>query len=329
MITENKENKINIIHKDFESSHKIKINYFLVILIFLFISIISFDYVAKEKIYHNDNLSDVYLLYSKFRNFPAFKYNIHSVSFYDFYKNFNNLKHFYKTENAINSKFEIPNNEYIKSEVRTKLIEDLVIKNLADKYNVYVSDRELYDKVKDLYAKLGGIDIASKSLERLYNFDTKDLEDNFIKISLLKEKLSSKIINDKSINKESISKINKILNELLESNDKSSDKYFFDLVKRNTEDQNMIESNGQAIWATINDFDKDLYDLLYSMDKNQISDIIKTQKGMYIIKLFDKAIENDTLTKVKVSYVFINNINLDEYLSKYINSLKIKDYIRY
>jgi len=74
----------------------------------------------------------------------------------------------------------------------------------------------------------------------------------------------------------------------------------------------------KSIFPTLNDL---------NIAENYVSDILRNEDGYYIIKILD--VDNSIIKnqKVKIAVIKVESLNLNDYLQKQYNNIKIREYI--
>lgn len=305
-----------------------------VIITVLFLFILIINAVIKSSIYETNDKSFFANFYAKITNMPAFKINSDKISYIEYNKLFDYLKNFYNNQKEKNKNFNIPNDDIIKNEVKNKIIKDTIILKLANKYEISIKDREMFDEIKRLNEKTGSLDNTKKSIQEMYGIDLESFKKYFLEPIILKNKLNYFVSNDKKINKTKEQKINDILNEIKQSNNAivknklgQEIDTFSMIAKDFSEDVTSAENMGDVGWVSSDRIDKDIYDVAIIMNIGDISNIIKSIDGYRIIKLTNKVINVDT-PKIRFSQIFVKSYDADEYIKEYIQNAKIKEYIK-
>ncbi len=313
-------------------NNKILIKFIICFLILIAILIINS--VIKNRIYKNNSQSFLATTYANITNMPAIKVNNETIKYTDYFKFYDYLNTFYKKQNSDNSETKVPNQESIKNEVVSKLIKNSILQKLASKYDINVTDRELFDELKKLNIQTGSIDITEKYIKENYNMSLDDFKKDFITPIIIKNKLNSVISNDTKINKAQLDKINDIYNKIKSSNNavtvnKLGQKtdVFSTLAKQSSEDKNSSENDGDLGWLSRDSMEESIKNAAFSLEKGDYSQVIKSSSGYHIIKLIDK-IDTIDIPKVRIAHIFVKTMDIDTYLQQEINDAKIKIYIK-
>ena len=264
------------------------------------------------------------IFYAKLRNLPAISMKNEKISYVDFKYLFNKNKIFYENNKKNDFYYKTPSDYYIENDIENKIIKDFKINILSKKYNVFISDREVYDETKKYIEKFETKENLESFIKKYYGIDLKFFQEKYIKSYLLMHKLDLFLKNNKAINKNNINKI-----ETAENKIKNEDINFYTVANEYNINEELKESGGSIGWIEkkelLNAFEE-LKDI--EIKKGLITNILKNNNGYYILKIdnFDDSEKENEF--VKVSIIKIPTINLNEYLQKEFNNIRIKKYIR-
>ena len=275
-------------------------------------------FFIKKTIYLKNPEKGFLYTYAKVRNIPAITIYGKSINYIDFQNILNKNIYFY---NKVYDIDKIPANEYIKDSIEKKLTIDTIINNLSNKYNIKVTDREIYDETKKYINKFGSEEKLSTDLSNYYGINIQFFQNNYIKPYILKNKLNNFIKTDEKINKDKFKKIKDIYSKIKNDN-------FLTIAKFYNEDPYLQESGGILDWMdkdTLKSIFPTLNDL--NITENYVSDILRNEDGYYIIKILD--VDNSIIKnqKVKIAVIKVESLNLNDYLQKQYNNIKIREYI--
>ncbi len=303
-----------------EESEKLnkKTYFFIIAILSIIILLILIDFFIKKTIYLKNPEKGFLYTYAKVRNIPAITIYGKSINYIDFQNILNKNIYFY---NKVYDIDKIPANEYIKDSIEKKLTIDTIINNLSDKYNIKVTDREIYDETKKYINKFGSEEKLSINLSNYYGINIQFFQNNYIKPYILKNKLNNFIKTDEKINKDKFKKIKDIYSKIKNDN-------FLTIAKFYNEDPYLQESGGILDWMD-KDTLKSIFPTLNDLNiaENYVSDILRNEDGYYIIKILD--VDNSIIKnqKVKIAVIKVESLNLNDYLQKQYNNIKIREYI--
>ena len=298
-----------------EESEKLnkKTYFFIIAILSIIILLILIDFFIKKTIYLKNPEKGFLYTYAKVRNIPAITIYGKSINYIDFQNILNKNIYFY---NKVYDIDKIPANEYIKDSIEKKLTIDTIINNLSNKYNIKVTDREIYDETKKYINKFGSEEKLSTDLSNYYGINIQFFQNNYIKPYILKNKINVFIKTDEKINKDKYKKIKDIYNKIKDDN-------FLAIAKLYNNDSRLQESGGILDWIDQKTLQSDFPSIADSNIKtNYVSNILRNEDGYYIIKILDTQNE-----KVKIAMIKVKSMDLSEYLQKQYNNIKIREYI--
>jgi len=237
---------------------------------------------------------------TKYLPVPALITEIGIIKYYD-YKDAKS-----HAENYLSNHSSLPLEEEIVKESRESLVKEAIVKRLARKYNIEITESEIEQAYKKVVEQLPSQDSERELMGIYYNLGRDRYSERVIKPQLIKEKIVSSDIFNQEINKIALSRIKKIEQTLIRGKDfdQTAQKYGdeYSEGKYYTDDE-IISQFGQLKPGLIN---------------GQASDIIITPAGYYLVYRYDK---KENLLGLK--YVFIRTITLDDYLDKEAKKIKV------
>lgn len=194
--------------------------------------------------------------------------------------------------------------ETLKEQILDKIIMEKIIEKETSKMDINVSDQEIEEKVEEYIAMTGGQEEFSEFLES--NDLTRDYFVENLKKEILVNKHREKFIGSIEIkekeartffdeNKENLEviKASHILvkteeqaQELLDRINSGED--FGELAKKLSVDKASALLGGDLGYFTKGTRIAEFEDVAFNLEKNQTSDIVKTEVGYHIIKLVDR-----------------------------------------
>ncbi|MEA3463972.1 MAG: peptidylprolyl isomerase [Patescibacteria group bacterium] len=158
---------------------------------------------------------------------------------------------------------------------------------------------ELSKKTEEELAK----ELLVKKLARKYDLQIKDKK---IRFQLLEEKVAGKIAFDQEINQPALFKIKKIQSAI-------NKKENFNQVAKTYGDESDI-----GVYYSINDAAAKFGSSAVDLAVGQLSDVITTSKGYYLVECYGR---RDDLLGLK--YIFVKCKTLDQYLNEEIIKIKV------
>jgi parvulin-like peptidyl-prolyl isomerase len=189
----------------------------------------------------------------------------------------------------------IPTDQEIKKIImEDRMIENLLVKEIAKKYNITVTKQEINDKLEELSKNKGSVEEVNKFLLEYYGIDAKKYKKIFIEPNLYYDKANMAILNDQAINGEKINKINEALQTLKNGED------FEKTAQQYTEEEDPLGNKITQESFLRGELPKDIEDQLFNMIEGNYTDVLKLQDGLIIVKLIKKDIEKGVLSLGKI-----------------------------
>ena len=315
--TENKSNHFNDKNKTVKIKKRKKIGFGKCALIFLSI-ILLILFVFGVGIFRygwNGNISKAML---KFIPYPAAIVGSDLI----LYKDYD-----YILRTALNgqqysqSESDFANKEEVSAKVLDRLIINKIIKNIALKYEINISDEDINRSFTEYAKQFNSEEEFINTLKELYLWDINDFKSRIIYPILLQNRVNNYIVWSDDFNQDRIDSANKILNELKFD---SSDKKFIELVSLHSEDFASVKNSGDLGWFEKGAMVKEFDDAAFSLQIGEISEIVRTQFGFHIIKLDGR--KDD---KIKARHILIKARGLEEVLQEKKKEIRIWKFVKF
>lgn len=243
--------------------------------------------------------------------FPVARADGHFVAYENYLFELRRYVHYYETQQRTN--FADPNNagqlETYKKLALDKVINDALVKDLANQNNVSVSDKEVNDEIALVRSqnRLGGNDkVFENVLKDYWGWTTNDFRRS-LKSELLSQKVAA------ALDKNASQRAATALNELKAGAD------FAATAKKYSDDADTKDKGGEYGYP-IERSDRNLSahatDTLFSLKPGQYSGIINTGDRLEIVKNIERNGE-----KIRAAHIVFNFKDI----STYVNDLKDKN----
>lgn len=274
-------------------------------------------------IYQYKSTSNLVYSVAKTVPYPAMRVNGTFVSYGEYLFNLNSFKHFYQNQASSNNQpavnFNSPEGKAKLKELKVQVIDQLkseaITKQLAKKYKIRVSEKEVKDELDQITKTSGGEAQVKKVLEKYYGWKPSDLREK-VKLEILKKNVEKAITQDPKINGLAKSKAEEVLAKIKSGSD------FAEMAKQYSQDSTASSGGDLGLIAkgqTVPEFEQ----AAFTLQPGQISDLVKTQYGYHIIKVTEKSGD-----KVKVSHILIKNVDFDEYVKRQLDSAKLQNFVK-
>ncbi|MCX8094864.1 MAG: peptidylprolyl isomerase [Caldisericia bacterium] len=226
----------------------------------------------------------------------------------------------------------------IRKQILNDLIEDVLLDTYAKEHNITVTEEEIKNEIQRMreYTGLSEDEVYKQALSK-YQLLESDINE-MVRSALLADKVYYEVIKDLNISDEELweyfikrvkfydgsrrvshifivvdtqkdtiddinskfEKMKKIREEILKG------KKFEDLVKEYSEDLSTKDKGGDLFWfrkGTISD--SEISKVVFSLNKGEISEVVKSQYGFHIFKITDSVPENlSSLKEVEIKNYF-------------------------
>lgn len=204
-----------------------------------------------------------------------------------------------------------------------RLIDQVVLKNAAQKFNVAVSTEEVDQAFEQqvLAQTQGDTTNVEQTLQQLYGWTIADFKEKVVWELVLRQKLYAYLLeHDKTAlsagPKQTITELQKKLQQ---------DPTQFTTIAKESSEDGSAELGGDLDWIkrgdTVPEFEAAAFSLT---EPNQISDLVETQYGFHIIQLVERKDATDTESEqVHLRHILIK-YSLDTYLQEQRDAMKVR-----
>jgi len=196
-----------------------------------------------------------------------------------------------------------------------KLIENEIIKTLAEKRGIKISSEIIDQAVERKLNEYGNRDSFLADLEKIYDWNINDFKEKIVKPDMYNEQLKKNLLeNDKEI---SLAK-----NKIDEAKKELDAKADFSEVAKKFSDGESVKNGGDLGWLTTDQMIPEIAVAAALLNKGETSDIIESNLGFHIIMVDDKKNE-DGQDKVKLRQIFVKSKNFADWLFDQEKNFKI------
>jgi len=251
--------------------------------------------------------------------YPAAIVDYKIVSYNDWQQKidqYQKTKSFYaQGESAGLPALNMPSDEMIKEQALEDLIKAKIIERLAKKNKIKITAEEINDAYQELV--LGqvknGEESAEESLQKIYGLSIAEFKNQVIQEYLWRQKLNAKLAD--GLKPLAEKKAEQVLAEA-----KSQPSQFEALARAYSEDSTAL-SGGDMGYIGRGEMVTAYEDTAWQLSVGEISDLIETPAGYYIIKVEDKK-KIDGEDEIKIRQIFIK-IDLDKLIDENLSSYQV------
>ena len=247
--------------------------------------------------------------------YPAALHKGGYITLNSYFENLGYYKKYYEVAQSTDFKTEEGKKIFttLKEDLLNQLIEEKIIEKEAKKLNLKVEEAEIGEEYKNL-AEESGEDTLIKQIKDYYGWSVKTFKTK-IRSMLLAKKLEEKIKNDESLNSEEKEKAEEALKRIQNGED------FAELAKEVSEDPSATDG-GNLSWFERGKMPvgtAELEDTTFALEPGQVTSIVKTTEGFYIVKVNEKK-ENE----ISASIILIKSVSFEEWIREKQTEYSVK-----
>lgn len=231
-------------------------------------------------------------------------------------KEYNDRFTAYKRAITYNQSFDFndPSNSTVVSQQKQALLDrmiDLKLESaLAAKKKLQVSAADIDREMTNLYAQTGNSqDEIKKLLSDVYGWTPEQFISVVLKPQILENKLQKSLVEDREANKDAYVLAQGIKDELAKGSD------FAALAKQYSADSTTKDNGGDLGWATKGMLVPEFEQAIFSMQPNQISDIIPSQYGLHIIQVLETGKNDKGEPQVHARHILVSTKDFAQWIS--------------
>jgi len=256
--------------------------------------------------------------------YPAESVNGHWVSYSDYLFEVNSIKHYYLSQSGTNGQpainFSSPSGKQkltqLEQQVMTELQQEAVVKQIASKEHVTVSNSAVQSQVNQITKSAGGTDKVKQVLQKFYGWNVGDLETK-IKFQLLEQNVATAVQSDPTLNAAAEAKAENVLKQLKAGGN------FATLAKKYSQDTSAA-NGGDLGFFSKSQVVPAFATAAFALQPGQISGVIKTQYGYSIIECIAY---NSDKSQIHAAQILIKSVDFNTYLQQQLDAAKIHTYI--
>jgi len=211
----------------------------------------------------------------------------------------------------------------INSDVMDKLIHEKIIKQLAKKFKIKLTDEELEIEKNKIVEESGSSkEELEQKIQELYGWDFDTFFNKIVLTSVYQEKVREAFLSDEDVQSEAEKTAKDVL-KLVQKGEQS----FQDIAKEHSHDTQLAELGGDLGWMSRDAMPEEIANVAFSLEKGDVSELIKTEQGYHIIRIEDK--KDGENPEVWLFNIYIMFENFEEYLQNIIAESKVRRYIEF
>ncbi|MFA6296671.1 MAG: peptidylprolyl isomerase [Patescibacteria group bacterium] len=264
---------------------------------------------------------------SKVLPIPAARVNGGFVMSSKLDKNYQALKFFYDSQQGQTE--EKISDLDIKKMALDRLIEDEMVSQLSEKYDIKISNEDIDKEYKLVLEDYDSENELKKEIKSLYDMDITEFKQEVLKPSLMYDKLQKSYLMDDKIDKDRKSKSDEAKKKAEDALAKlKSGKDFAELAKEISEDKSTKKNGGDLGFFGKDEMELEFETASFKLNVGETSEIIRTIEGFHIIKVDKKKGSGDD-EQVKASHIFFKvKDDFDQWFLDQKKKLKVKIYVK-
>jgi foldase protein PrsA len=204
-------------------------------------------------------------------------------------------------------------------EVMEKLINDKILRRLARKMDIKVSDQEMNDRWQTLIDQVGDEETLVNNIKDFFSWEPAEFKERVVYTDILREKMQTSITESESMQADVEKQAQKVLSEV-----NKGKKTFEELAKEYSADPGSGQNGGDLGWFPRGVMVTEFEDAVFALEIGQTSELIQTQFGYHIILLKDKKVADPAADgkeageeQVFASHILIAAPNFQDLLKEY------------
>lgn len=274
-------------------------------------------------IYRYNSDSRIVQIVSDIVPYPAERVDGHFVSYGDYLFEVNSIKHYYLSQTDASGKaainFTSADGQKKLQQLRTQELKQLeqqaIVGELASKYKVSVSDKDIQAQVDQITKSAGGDAKVKDVLNKYYGWSVDDLKKK-IGQQLLEQKVTAAVTADATLNAAAKAKADDVLNQVKAGGD------FATLAKKYSQDSS-AGNGGDLGFFSRGQMVKPFADAAFSLKAGEVyPKVVQSQYGYHIIKVL--AVKDQ---QVDAAHILIKGIDFNTYLQQQVKQASLQQYI--
>jgi parvulin-like peptidyl-prolyl isomerase len=283
----------------------------IVIVLGLLIILAAVLGVTAWRIYYLDSQDRLAEKISGIIPFPAAKIENSYVLYVDYLKTLRSAQTFYEKQEEAGFENSLSIADLKKIVLEERLMKNLLVKQIADEYDVDVSRSEVDNLINEIINSQGSQEDFAKFLDEFYGMTISEYKKYFTIPGLYYQKTSQLVADNEVLNGEFKKTIQDYLNRLRNGED------FDKLLNENKDSVSQQEFTRGAL-------PKALEDQLVVMAEGEYSDVLSAENSFQIIRLNKKDLTKGILN---ISAIVVPIVSLDNLIESAKNEAEIDIYV--
>jgi len=284
---------------------------FFIIFVSVLLTIFCFVGLASLSNYRFKSENTLMRLATKIVPFPAAVVNAHGISFYNWQTEVMAVKNLYKAK--LGTQLTSEAIAEIEKEVLEKMVSEELLEQLAKEYRIKVSDEDLQAVYNKYVEQLGGEKDLEKEIQEAFGWNLDMFYKRIIYFHALREKIDNELGQTDENFAQTQEKADYVLS-LVQKGEES----FAELAGQFSDDPGSAVNGGDLGFFPRQVMVKEFEETAFSLEKGEVSDLVKTQFGYHIIKVTDqKLAEDGSVKEVSAKHILIKTKGVVEILDDF------------
>jgi len=245
--------------------------------------------------------------------YPVVLVNLHSITFKDFYKEYDALQNFYLAN-------ETPAEEQLSTaEMSTNILDTMInhaaVAQLAKQYSIELDAAKLEENLQAAYTQSGSEEAFFSQIQTMFGWSREDFLTHAMKPLVLSSQVEEKVLADADLQVEAKTKIDGALSRLNNKED-------FAIVAGEVSEDPSVDAGGDIGHLTIDQIPAEWADFVTATELNVPSEIIDLGQVYSIIMVTEK-VGTDPNTQYNLKIIIVYKKGLDDVVQSYLDSSKV------
>lgn len=203
--------------------------------------------------------------------------------------------------------------EIKEKDVLDKLVEDEIIREIAEKNGITVTKAEAQDEIQQKIEEFGDAKALAVNLEKLYGWNLNEFRDKIVIPQIYLQKLITFYLENEQLNSDSYLKIKKAKEELKEDNSN------FGEIAKKYSDGSSADNEGALGWFKKEQLVPEVAEAVYDIEPGRSTAIIQSTLGYHIVflegvrRVEDK--KGEEIIEVNLKQIFIRGDSFLDWLN--------------
>ncbi len=260
---------------------------------------------------------------SRLLPYPAVVVNNHWNSYFEFLDGVATLEYSYSQpevlqESGLTAK---PSRQEIEALVLDRMAKDDVVRQLAERYGITVTQATLDAEMKKLIDQTGSAEDVTNRIQQLYGWSLETFAQRVVRPFLVRQRLQEKIAADDGLNAEQLKRIESLLERVKAGKDD------FRAIAREVNEDVTKQTDGDLGVFGRGERDEAIEQAGFALAVGETSGVVRTVDGFHILKLLETIPADDksgTPEKIHPAHIFVAARQLDSWLFEQSKNQRVR-----